>query len=49
MKFVAIKQYKDGAEQVYEYFATRLECLDWIQMQPQPKTGDWAWCVGEYA
>lgn len=48
MKFVAIRQHKDGGQTVIEYFATQEECLRWIAEQPQPKDDSWHWAVGEY-
>jgi hypothetical protein len=46
MRFVAIKQYKDGGLATLEYFETRDECLRWLFEQPQPE--DFIWMVGEY-
>ena len=41
MKFLAIKQYKDGGQSVMEYFETREACLAWIDEQPKPTNELW--------
>lgn len=48
MRFLAIKKYHDGGEQTMEYFASKRECIEWIQKQKQPKDNSWMWCIGEY-
>jgi len=48
MNYVAVRKYKDGGEQVCEYFNSHDACLTWIQKQPQPKDDSWQWMIGNY-
>ena len=46
-RFVAVRKWKDGGEQVMEYFESQDDALEWIAKQHTSKN-DFTWCVGEY-
>jgi len=47
MRFVAVRKWRDGGEQVMEYFESEASTLKWIAKQHTSKK-DFVWCVGEF-
>ena len=48
-KFTAVRKWKDGGEQVVEYFENQAAALAWIARQRPPIDDEFVWCVGEYS
>lgn len=48
MKFCAVRKWKDGGEQVVEFFSTQDKALEFILRQKQPVGDEFVWCVGEF-
>lgn len=46
--FAAVRLYRDGGENVAEYFATKAEAEAWIKQQKQPVGDEFRWMIANW-
>lgn len=47
LRFAAVRKWRDGGEQLVEWFATKSDTLKWIEEQPKSSDDEFIWCIGE--